>query len=253
MTRASYLLAAAAIATCVAPAAAQRGPAPAATHLPSDVLTLACLPRLTDHTPDMPLRLTGGQDSFVRRNFQPGDLVTINAGRTNGIEVGQEYYVRRVEVKYHQPVTPQTPGLVQTAGWIRVWAVDDDMSLATIVHACDSIEVGDYLEPFALPKLPQVSPDKPKPERGNYAHVLRGEDNRESFGTGDFFTIDRGTSGGVYPGAQFVLYRDKHEANNFLYELGEAVAVDVGPETATLLVTEARDALARGDYVAMRK
>jgi hypothetical protein len=40
---------------------------------------------------------------------------------------------------------------------------------------------------------------------------------------------------------------------NFLYELGEAVAMEVGPEASTLQVIVARDALRAGDYVAIRK
>jgi hypothetical protein len=41
---------------------------------------------------------------------------------------------------------------VHTAGWVRVWAVEDGMSLATVTHACDAIEVGDYLDPFSCRK-----------------------------------------------------------------------------------------------------
>jgi hypothetical protein len=65
--------------------------------------------------------------------------------------------------------------------------------------------------------------------------------------------VDRGSNQGVTPGAQFVIYRDKELDENFLYELGEAVAVDVKADTSTLLVTVSRDALEAGDYVAQRK
>src|SRR6185436_7426933 len=118
-------------------------------------------------------------------------------------------------------------GMIRTAGWLRVYAVDATMSLATIEHACDAIEVGDYLEPFVLPQVPSVSDDKPRAERDNYAHVMAGVDRRRSFGKGDFFTIDRGSSQGVSAGAQFVVYRDNGTAQSFMFELGEAVAVDV--------------------------
>jgi hypothetical protein len=255
MTRSRLALAAAALAAIVLPAAAQKGVAPAETHLPSDVLTLACAPRATMEMPGMPLRIMGGQDSFTRRNYQPGELVTINAGRQNGIEIGQRYYVRRVQVKYAQPVTPHTPGIIRTAGWIRVYAMDDqsNLSLAVVEHVCDSIEAGDYLEPFVLPQVPHVAADMAKPERDHYARILRGSDNRETFAKGEFFTIDRGANEGVFAGAQFVVYRDKREKDNFLYELGEAVAVDVTPTTSTLQVTLSRDAFSTGDYVAQRK
>jgi hypothetical protein len=145
------------------------------------------------------------------------------------------------------------PGVIQTAGWIRVYAVDDRMSLATIVHACDTVEQGDYLEPFLAPEPPAVSAERPPAQRGNYGRILLGADRRASFGKGDFMIVDRGSDHGVSRGAQFVVYRDRRQPENFLYELGEAVAVDVKPETSTLWVTLSRDAMAAGDFVALRR
>jgi hypothetical protein len=246
------LFAAACVLVAVAPAAAQRAPLPSPTNVPADVIALACAPKIAYTQPDTPLRVTGGQDSFVRRIYSPGDLVTINAGTDNGIEVGQEYYVRRLQVMQRR-VNRETPGSIRTAGWIKVWAVDDKMSLATITHACDTIEVDDYLEPFSLPQLPAISADKPKPERDNYGRILIGSDLRRNFGKGDFFVLNRGTDFGITPGAQFVVYRDKKMKDNFLYELGEAVAVQVGPDSSTLQVTMSRDVFTEGDYVAIRK
>ena len=127
------------------------------------------------------------------------------------------------------------------------------MSLLTVTHACDAIEVGDYLEPFELPDTIVPNQSKAKPERGNYARVMAGVDLRSTFGRGDFFTINRGTQDGIKPGAQFVVYRDKKESQNFLFELGEAVAVNVGDRVSTLRVTLSRDAFREGDYVGERK
>lgn len=233
--------------------AAQRAPAAAAAKLPAQVLDLACAPKLAFEPPPSPLRVTGGQDSFVRQVHAPGDLVTINAGSRNGIEAGQEYYTRRVLVSRREPITRETPGTIVTTGWIKVWAVDDDMSLATITHACHTIEIDDYLEPFVLPTMPAVSADRPKPQRDNYGRVMTGSHGRRMFSQGDFFLVDRGSDHGVTPGSQFVLYRNKRQPENFLFELGEAVAVDVTPDTSTLQVTRTLDAIMEGDLVAIRK
>jgi hypothetical protein len=251
MTSRAILCAAALMAAT--PAAAQRAPAPIPTGVPADVLALACAPKLTVEQPAMPLRITGGQDSFVRWIHVPGDLVTINAGTRNGIEVGQEFYVRRVQQTVGVSVSRQTPGTIRTAGWIRVWAVDDTMSLATITNACDTIEVGDYLEPFALPQIVPPSPDRPKAQRENYGRVISGQDRRRAFAKDDFFVVDRGSDHGVTLGTQFVLYRDKHVSENFLFVLGEAVAVNVTPESSTLKVTRSDAEILEGDYVAMRR
>ena len=233
--------------------AAQRGPAAAPANLPAAVLGLACAPRAAFEIPNTPLRVTGGQDAAIRQAHAPGDLITINAGIENGIEVGQEYYTRRVLIADREEITPLTPATVMTTGWIRVWAVDDRLSLATITHACDTIDVGDYLEPFVLPTVPTPASNKPKPERDNYARVLTGESRKRLFGKGDYFLLDRGSNQGVKPGAQFVVYRNKQQPENFLYDLGEAVAVDVKDDSSTLQITVSRDAIMEGDLVAIRK
>lgn len=232
--------------------AAQRGPAATPANLPAEVIALACAPKAAFGPPDTPLRITGGQDASIRRMHSPGDLVTINAGSQNGIQVGQEFYTRRILVSKNEAVTSQTPGTLATTSWIRVYAVDDTLSLATITHACDSVDIGDHLEPFKLPTMPAIVANKTKPQRDNYAHVMLGNSRRSSFGKGDFFIMDRGGDHGVEPGTQFVLYRNKEQPRNFLYDLGEAVAVDVTPATATLMVTVSRDAITEGDLVAIR-
>jgi hypothetical protein len=243
----------AALLALTAPVIAQRAPAPALTGLPAEVISLACAPTIVYEPPPMPLRVTGGQDTIVRRSHAPGDLVTINAGTRNGIEVGQQYFVRRALVSRREPITRETPASVRTTGWIQIWAVDDTMSLATISHACETIDVGDYLEPFALPQVPTPSAERPRAQRENYGRVLMGQDRRRTFAKGDYFGVDRGSDHGVERGMRFVLYRDKRTKGNFLFELGEAIAVDVKPDSATLQVTVALDAIHEGDYVAMRR
>jgi hypothetical protein len=256
----NLLTTAALVAALTVPTAAQRGPAPAATHLSADVLALACAPREAVEVPDRSLHVTGGQNSFAHQTYAPGDLITINAGTDNGMEVGREYYVRRLQGTFDNQAgygggmaSQNAPSVVNTVGWIKVYAVDNEWSLATITHACDVITVGDYREPFVLPVVPKVSTEKIKPERDHYARIMFGTDQRRSFAKGDFFIINFGTEQGVTAGMRFVVYRDKKMAQNFLYDLGEAVAVDVRPQTATLQVLVSRDAFAAGDYVAMRK
>ncbi len=247
------MAAAALLAALAAPAAAQRGPAPTRPNLAPDVLALACGPRVAYGVPDQSLRITGGQDATARRVWGPGDLITINGGFENGIEVGQVYYVRRLQTKEHHPPSRETPGSIRTAGWVRVYATDPLLSLVTVVHACDTIDVGDYLEPFVAPVVPRPTAEIAKPQKENYGRIIIGEDFRRSFAKGDFFVVDRGTDHGVRPGDRFVIYRERNMDENFLYDLGEAVAVEVHEETATLQAIVSRDAFAAGDYVALRR
>ena len=235
------------------PVLAQRAPAPRPTNLSAEMLSLACAPSLVYEAPPTPLRISGSQESFIRRSFAPGDLITINAGTENGIDVGQEYYTRRAVPVERRPIGRDNPATIRTSGWIRIHAVDKRMSLATITYACDSVGLNDYLEPFVLPEIPAVSARRPAAQRDNYGRILAGNDNRTSFARGDYFVVDRGSDHGVTVAAQFVVYRDKRLTDNFLFDLGEAVAVEVRPDSSTLRVTLSRDAFIAGDFVALRK
>jgi hypothetical protein len=252
-TFAAAALVAAAVVAGGLPVLAQRAPAPAAVKLPPEVLELACAPKLAFEAPPTPIRVTGGQESLVRRSFAPGDLITINAGSDNGIEVGQEYYTRRAVPIERRAISRDNPATIRTTSWIRIWAVDDEMSLATITHPCTAIELNDYLEPFSLPDEPAISALRPKAQRGNYGRLMTGNDSRTIFGRGDYFLVNRGSDHGVSRGANFVIYRDNRQPQNFLFELGEAVAVEVMPEWSTLRGTVSYDAFREGDYVALRK
>jgi len=238
------------------PLMAQRAPTQPPTNLPSDVLSLACAPGLTYEEPTVNTRITGSQDAYVRRVHGQGDLLVLNRGAEDGVKVGEEFYTRRVAAPGQRRIDRANPATVRTSGWIKVYAVDPRMSLATVTYACDSIEIGDYLEPFSIPQIPVASTTRNKPDT-NYARVMTGKDRRRIFGTGDYFVVDRGTDQGIRPGSTFVIYRNKHELNVqqpdvFLYELGEAVAVDVKQDRATLQVTSSRDAFVEGDLVAQR-
>lgn len=260
----------AALLAAAAPLVAQRGPAPEITRLPADVIAQACAATLAFERPVASLLITGGQDASTRHVYGPGDLVTINGGSDNGIEVGQEYYVRRLQAPRGTSMSRTTPGSIRTAGWVRVYAVDKTMSLVTVSHACDIIDVGDYLEPFTIPQPPTPDVNPPKPQKENYGHILIGNDRRTVFAKNDFFAVDRGSDHGVTVGARFIIYRDKRRMETqhmsaikdlpdeivtpeFLFDIGEAVVVDVKPEVSTLLALSSRGALQSGDYVALRK
>jgi len=254
--------------TAAASVSAQDRPAPFMSHVSEDVTSMACAPTLTFEALSPSLLITGGVGSFIRHSYGPGDLITINAGSDNGIEVGQEYFVRRIQPPRAR-ISRTNPATVKTAGWIKVYAVDKTMSLASVSHACDILNVGDYLDPFVLPRIPVADANPPRPQRENYGHVMLGTDRRTVFSKDDFFVIDRGSDHGVTLGERVIVYRNKREVEKrnkssetmfpkdivpeFLYEMGEAVVVDVKPEISTLKATLARDAFQTGDLVALRK
>ena len=198
---ATLLVATVVMATPGAPVLAQRAPSPAPTGLSPEVLSLACAPGLAYEVTGAPLRVTGSQESAVHYTFAPGDLIVINGGTDNGIEVGQEYFTRRAVPVKRGSVGRDNPATIHPSGWIRVYAVDDELSLVTVAFGCDQVQPDDYLEPFVLPDVPEASTHRPTAQCDNYCRILTGADNRTNFGSGDYFVVDRGSNHGVTAGA----------------------------------------------------
>ena len=74
--------------------------------------------------------------------------------------------------------------------------------------------------------------------------------------------IDRGSDHGIAAGDSFVVLRDKRAASALfteprgqepLTDIGEAVAVAVRPDSSTIFIFRARDAIMAGDFVAIRR
>ena len=125
---------------------------------PSDVQQQGCAPAAVLIAPAMPLRVAGATRDG-KYMFGPNDSMVIGAGTKQGLQPGQEYYVRRV---VHDQFTPMTAASVltsiHTAGWVKIVNATDDMAIATVIHACDGILEGDYLEPYAAPEAgPEVA------------------------------------------------------------------------------------------------
>lgn len=249
----SSLLAAVVLLTLPSSLMAQQAPAMASAHLDADVLSLACAPVAATSLPSSTFYVAGSQDTQGRETLAQGDFVTLTGGASRGLRVGQEFFVRRLLAPRGAAVGPQSPGTTRTVGWVKVYAIDEDLALATITHTCDAVRVGDYLEPFALPTPRKAEATRGKPAR-DYARVILGNERRSEFGPGDYLVIDRGTEQGIAPGTQLVFYRWKTKApDNFLAAIAEGVAVDVQAGTATVSITSSRDAVKTGDLVAMRQ
>ena len=202
----------------------------------------------------MPLRITGGQDSFVRRIYAPGDLVTINAGTKNGIEVGQEYYVRRLQVANRERHLPRPrrrpsarPAGSRSTPWTTTCRWPRSRTPATRSRWTTTSSRSSCRSSRPSPRIVRSR------SAINYGKVLVGTDRRTSFGKGDYFVVNRGSDHGIEVGSQFVLYRDKKQAENFLFEIGEGIATEVKAEMTTMQVTVSLDAIESGDYVALRR
>jgi hypothetical protein len=199
--------------------------------------------------------ITGSQDVVLRSTFGTPELLVVNAGTTRGVQVNQQFFVRRLYRTAATHVDKQ-PHLVQTAGWVRIVAANADMSIAIPDHACGDIREGDFLQPFVAPSLPDgdiMTPvTKGEQDFKNYSRVLFASLERLSAGTGDFIIINHGADRDIMIGSHFAIWRDLEASGVPLTAIGEATAVSVSANRAVLLVTRARDAVFKNDVIVPR-
>lgn len=247
-----------------APTAFAQPPAP--ERLTSLQASLLCGPPPTGQVvPAHPLRVTGAQDTVARQMFNQRDLLVINSGTNAGVQLGQEFFVRR-GIRWGMPYGARPQG-VSTVAWIRVVAVNNTTAIASVQHACDAILLNDYLEPFVMPAvLPGTEQNNTAGELDftTLAHIVVGAENRRSAATGDLMVMDRGADQRVAPGTRFAIYRDLRRPLVAGYRdpripdlplaaVGEAVVMTVGATTSVVRVTQTRDAVRAGDYLVPRK
>ena len=201
-------------------------------------------------------RIIGSQASEVRSVFGSPELLVISGGTDRGLALGQEHFVRRV-AKTAENYRDKHPHQVQTVGWVRVVAVNATTTIATVDHACGDMLVGDHLEPFQMPTLPEsdlTAVDTTRePDFTVLSRVLYGSEERRSVGAGEFMLIERGMNQEVAVGEHFAIYRDMKVTGAPLTSIGEATVVSVGPTMALIRINRARDAVFSGDLAFPRK
>jgi hypothetical protein len=122
---------------------------------------IACADLPTATVPAAPLKVLAAQIGDNRGAFSLGEVVVLNGGTPQGLAVGNRYFTRRLQPGIDsEPPAPGSPGAIRTTGWLTVVAADKGFALARIDHSCDSIEIGDYLDPYVEPVLPaSAAPD----------------------------------------------------------------------------------------------
>jgi hypothetical protein len=196
----------------------------------------------------------GNQDTVTRSLVGDNNAIVINAGTDRGVQINQQFFVRRIYRNADDLRSPE-PHIVQTTGWLHIVAVNKTMALASVDQTCSHILEGDFLEAFHVPVVPA---DLAVPETTgeldfkNYGRVLYGDSQRWTAGAGDYMLIDRGVDKNVSVGSHFAIYRDREVTGLPLTPIGEATAVSVGPKMSVVRITYSRDAVYIRDVVVPR-
>jgi hypothetical protein len=215
---------------------------------------LSCAAQSPLIEPIMTTRILAGNETG-RTLFARGDAVIINAGAGQGIQTGQQYYVRRlVSDRFSEPLPGFVPLSVHTAGWLRIVDTQNDVSIGTITQACDGIMPGDYLEPFVPVPVP-VSADRPggEPDYSHPAHLILADERRQIGSAGSLMVMDRGTDHGLRAGQHLTIFRNTLAGAGPIVRIGSATVAVVGTETSLVRIETSNQAVFVGDLLAIHR
>lgn len=193
----------------------------------------------------------GGSLTNAQGVFAPWHRLVIDAGSEEGVKQGADYYVRRLMPEREWHAKGEKPVYaIMTIGWVHIDQVQSHRAIASVLHECDGIGPGDYLEPFAVPAVPTALPPG-EPDYSQTGHVLFGRERAGVGGSGSLFVIDRGSNQGIQPGQRVTIYRASSPGPNVIVARGTALLV--GSDLSTIRIQEMRDAVMSGDRVAPHK
>ena len=229
--------------------------APVSRPLASRAIPLEqlCGPHAELVRPEMKLRIVAGSER-VKASYGPSEHVVLNAGTSQGIRPGQRYLVRRVvEDQFAVAAIGEKSYSVHTAGWVTVLDAQAESSVAIISEACDAVVIDDYLDPFIIPEPPPAPPVVTQPDYARPARVVLGDERRQLGGEGSIMVIDRGSDHGIRIGQPLTIFRQTLEGRGPNQTLGDAIVVEVHPETSLIRILRSREAIEVSDLVAIHR
>jgi len=213
---------------------------------------IACAPMSLPAPPLGGMRVSGGY-VHGRIMFGPGEAVIVNAGAKQGVQKGQMYYVRRhVRDNFTPASVDFTPVSIHTAGWVTIVDSKDDLSVATVTHACDGILDGDYLEPFTDPVVPPPALGG-EPDYDHPARLVMADERLQTGSAGTLMLINRGTDHGVRAGQMLTIFRPTMNGAGPLLTVGQATILTARPQTSLVRIDASRDAVYIGDLAAIHR
>jgi hypothetical protein len=269
------------LALAVGSAAAQQTPAVA------DMSSVYCSGIVTNQAVPSETYLISGEQSASQITFGQGDLVYINKGASQGVKVGDEFFVvRPVKETLETPWFNWQTQLMRAMGTayadlgrLRVVHVGAKTSTALIVFSCDYMQRGDLVQPAAERPAPPIKSsanfDRFAPAGKSTGMLVTTMGFGQTAGVNSIIYVNLGSSQGVKVGDYFRVFRYQGTraetaptSIGYAYKiygfgstpvaykwddlpreiLGEGVVLRVAPNSSTVLITLSLREMYVGDY-----
>jgi len=216
---------------------------------------LTCAPRLLDRNDSTAPRVLGGRDRYSPGMFGPREVIVLSSG-DGSLAAGQLYVAyRRVRSRVWTTEERFVEDTAQNAGIVRIDSVIGDKATATIVWACDGVDVNDRLEPFAPSEAPMPATGAFPADSATLTPALAGasvqlaQHDRRAGAARDLMLVSRVQGQDVAPGQRVAFFRRYQRDGGPVSVLGEGVVQSVGERTYLVQIVGSRDAIEAGDLV----
>ena len=194
------------------------------------------------------------RDDPGRQLLGPGDILRLDAGEDQALKSGENFVIRR-RVQTGDLFAPKKlqTFVDQTVGLVQIMDVQASSSSAVVVYACAEILAGDSVEPYIAQPASFTVADG-KPQFNAPAKIALGDTGRTAAGGGEMMVIDQGLMQGVQRGQRLTIFRRSGPGGAEMpVTIGDGVIVAVRPDSATILIDRATDAVMVGDLVALHR
>mgnify|MGYP001822177601 CR=1 FL=1 len=192
-----------------------------------------------------------------KKMISSGDLVYIRPADDSTLNPGDRFTIYRTLKPIKDRKTNNYIGIQHyLAGAVEITIKRPEFVLGNVVASYRDIRVGDHLMPYQerLPRFKiQESPE------GLRGQVIESEEHQTMFGEGAIAFIDKGEKEGVMPGQLFWIFKqekylinpdDKSEVTLTPVILGELLVIHTEKTTATVMITDSRNAIYPGSLIA---
>jgi hypothetical protein len=192
-----------------------------------------------------------------KKMISSGDLVYIRPEIKGALNVGDKFTIYRTLKPIKERKTNKYVGIQHyLVGAVEVTIKRPEFVLGTVVASYRDIRVGDQLMPYQR-RLPRFKmQESPEGLRGQ---IIESEEHQTMFGESAIAFIDKGEREGVMPGQLFWIFKQEqyrinpdasHEVTLTPVILGELLVLHTEKTTATVMITDSRNAIYAGAQIA---
>ncbi len=146
-------------------------------------------------------------DEYASEFSLPGDMIAIDIGQNQGVEIGRVYKIYNVGEEVQHPETGEILGkVIRVAGVCRVVRSSPTASVALLEHAYLPVIVGDYLVPYTSIAPVEVSSNGVVNGMDAWIIAFQNSDIERAYAF-DIVFLDRGSEDGLQPGDIFNMYK----------------------------------------------